>query len=65
MHSECLVPKKKTTRWCDLVSLWTKMTPPEVIMIHIEEIQLFFLAHPDGDRRYTNVQMIRQAVKNL
>ena len=39
--------------------------PPEVMMLHIEEIQLFFLAYPDGNHGYTNVQMICQAVKNL
>ena len=32
--------------------------PPEVMMLHLEETQLFFLAHPDGDGSYTNVQMI-------
>ena len=40
------------------------MTPPEVMMLHLEEIQLFFLAHPDGDCGYTDVQIICQAVKN-
>ena len=39
--------------------------PPKVMMIHIEETQLFFLAHPDGNRGYTDVQMIHQAVENL
>ena len=35
------------------------------MMLDIEEIQLFFLAHLDDNHRYTDVQMIRQAVKNL
>ena len=29
--------------------------PPEVMMLHIEETQLFFLAHLDGGRGYTDV----------
>ena len=39
--------------------------PTEVMMLQIEETQLFFLAHPDGGRGYTDVQMIRQAMQNL
>ena len=39
--------------------------PPEVMMLHLEEIQLFFLAHADSGRAYTDAQMICQAIKNL
>ena len=39
--------------------------PPKVMMLHIEEIQLFFLAHPDGDRGFSDTQMIRQAIKKI
>ena len=43
----------------------TSDDPPEVMMLHLEEVQLFFLVHPDGGRGYTDVQLIRQAIKNL
>ena len=39
--------------------------PPEAMMLQIEETQLFFLAHPEGGRGYTNVKMIHQAMENL
>ena len=32
--------------------------PPEVMMLHVEEVQLLFLAHPDGGCAYTDVQLI-------
>ena len=38
---------------------------PDVMMLHLEEVQLFFLAHPDGGCRNTDIQLIRQVVKNL
>ena len=39
--------------------------PPEVIMLYLEDVQLFFLTHPDGIRGYTDVQLVHQDVKNL
>ena len=39
--------------------------PSEVMMLHLEETQLFFLAHSDGDGEYTGIQMIRQAKAKL
>ena len=39
--------------------------PSEVMMLHLEEIQFFFLVHPDGGRGYTDVQLIHQVIKNL
>ena len=39
--------------------------PPEVMMIHLEETQLFFLTHSDGNRGYNDVQMICQAIQTL
>ena len=37
----------------------------EVMMVLLEQEQLFFLAHPEGGRGMTDVQMIRLAVENL
>ena len=39
--------------------------PLEAMMLHLEEIQIFFLAHLDGNCRYTDIQLICQSVKNL
>lgn len=39
--------------------------PPEVMMLALEELQQFWLAHPEGGRGYTDVQLIRQATANL
>ena len=38
---------------------------PEVMMLSLEEIQLFFIAHPEGSCRYMDTQFIHQAIKNL
>jgi hypothetical protein len=39
--------------------------PPEVMILALEELQQFWLAHPEGGRGYTDVQLIRQATANL
>ena len=39
--------------------------PPKVMMLHLEEVHLFFLAHPDGGRECKDVQLICQAIKDL
>ena len=37
---------------------------PKVMMLDIEQVQLFFLAHPEGDHKMTDVQFIYQGVTN-
>ena len=39
--------------------------PPEVMMLAIEQVQLFFLAHPECGHRMTDVHLIYQGVKKL
>ena len=39
--------------------------PPEVMMVGLEQEQLFFLAHPEGGRELSEVQLIRQAIQKL
>ena len=29
--------------------------PPKVMMLHLKEVQQFFIAYPDGSREYTDV----------
>ena len=39
--------------------------PPEVMMVHLEQEQLFLLTHSEGGHRMTGVQMIHLAVEKL
>ena len=35
------------------------------MMVSLEQEQLFFLAHPEGGRKLSEVQLIRHAIKKL